>query len=278
MKQIPFFKHFSWSLIPFKKTIAVFLIFLLIVSQTIRVDFFGTAEASADRYRDIISIVVDEKTHRALAREIEQYVNNIQNRLGSTRVVISEIDENTNPAYIAAYNEKLYYEGDGSRGYKTQLVGTILIGNVPIPMVSADGKYFPSIFPYVDFENKAFVYNEQSDRYEKMNSLASDMEAAEIWHGVINDGLGIGGEVDIEKLRNFFQKTNAYYAGNENFPIDSAEPKVLYSDGFAEQASTDKRSAFQYELFMKNLDNFSYNRFSKYLLTDVNNALKEYDK
>lgn len=100
------------------------------------------------------------------------------------------LKNDTTPAMIAAQNEKLYYEGEDGDGAKTQLVGTILIGNVPIPMVGADGKYFPSVFPYVDFEHKAFVYNEKSDRYEKVSALNGGVEAVEIWHGVINPAVG----------------------------------------------------------------------------------------
>lgn len=155
-----------------------------------RFDFLGTVEASADEYRDIISVVVDSETERRLRGEIRRYAEDIQNRLGSTRVVISVLKDDTTPAMIAAQNEKLYYEGEDGDGAKTQLVGTILIGNVPIPMVNSDGKYFPSVFPYVDFENKAFVYNEKSDRYEKISALSGGVEVVEIWHGVINPAVG----------------------------------------------------------------------------------------
>lgn len=53
-------------------------------------------------------------------------------------------------------------------------------------MVFSQGKYFPSIFPYVDFENKAFIYNETSGNFEKSVSSNGNTEKVEIWHGVIN--------------------------------------------------------------------------------------------
>lgn len=37
------------------------------------------------------------------------------------------------------------------------------------------------------------------------------------------------------------------------------------------------RRAFQYALWVKNAENLAYNRFSKYLLEDINKALKDYD-
>lgn len=51
----------------------------------------------------------------------------------NTRVVIVEVDDNIAPHNIAALNEKLYYEGDGNG--ISRLVGTILIGKLPIPVV-----------------------------------------------------------------------------------------------------------------------------------------------
>lgn len=66
---------------PFKKSLSLVLIFVLVFSQTVRFDFFGTAEASADEYRDIISLVVDGETERRLRGEIRRYAEDIQNRL-----------------------------------------------------------------------------------------------------------------------------------------------------------------------------------------------------
>lgn len=281
MEKKPFSERFSLkNKIPLKKTIATFLIFLLIFSQTIRLDFFGTAHANATEYRDIISIIVDKKTNQSLSREIQQYAKDIQGKLSSTQVVISVINENTTPAQIAAYNEKLYYEGNDESGVKSRLVGTILIGNIPLPMVSAEGKYFPSIFPYVDFEHKTFLYNNRSDRYEKVSALQSGNQAVEIWHGVINPAVGRDwqGDSDISLIKNFLEKVHLYYTKQGRFAPTNEPPRVFYFDGFAESMSMDPRAIFQYALRVKNAENLAYNRFSKYLLSDINTALKQYDQ
>lgn len=163
---------------------------------------------------------------------------------------------------------------------KSQLVGTILIGNVPIPMVNSDGKYFPSVFPYVDFENKAFLYNEKSDRYEKVSALNGGIEAVEIWHGVINPAVGRAwaGESDILFIRDFLDKTHNFYTENGRFASINEPPRVFYFDAFSESKSIELRRVFQYSLWIQNIENFAYSRFSKYLLRDINNALKNYDK
>ena len=66
----------------FKKFLAILLICILFISQTIRVEFFSTVQAQVENYRDIISIVVDKQTYKNLTKEIRQYANDIQNYLG----------------------------------------------------------------------------------------------------------------------------------------------------------------------------------------------------
>lgn len=189
-------------------------------------------------------------------------------------------DENTVPAMIAAHNERLYYEGDETFDGKSQLVGTILIGNVPIPMVSVEGQHFPSLYPYVDFENKVFLYNERSDRYDRAPSLHGETEAVEIWHGVINPGLGVDSmDGYYEKLEKFFDKTHDFYQKKNMFEVTEEDepPRVFYYDGFAEERAVTLRNAFQYGLWIRNLENLAYQRFSKYLLEDINEELKKFD-
>lgn len=189
------------------------LIFVLLFSQTFQFSWFHTAEAQSQNYTDIVSIVVDEETNKNLSSEINQYARDIQNFLGSTEVNILVTKPNTTPAMIAAHNEKLYYEGSDTKKQKSRLVGTILIGNIPIPMVGVDGQFFPSVFPYVDFDNKTFVFNDRSGRYEKTALMSGGSEAVEIWHGVINPSVGRdwNASVDISQIRDFLNKTHDFY-------------------------------------------------------------------
>lgn len=73
--------HKSRFQIPFQKHLSVFLIFCLLVSQTIQVSFFDQIEAKTEDYRDIVSIVVDEDTYDALSSKIKRYSEDIQSYL-----------------------------------------------------------------------------------------------------------------------------------------------------------------------------------------------------
>ena len=190
------------------------------------------------------------------------------------RTSILVVAPNTPVATIATKNEKLYYEGDGERG-SSSLVGTILIGNIPIPIVEKDGQSFSSLYPYVDFTDKVFVYDTKSTHYIYGQSAAGS-EGAEIWHGVINPAVGRSwsGSTDIPKIGQFLSKTHDFYSKSGKFTPSNIPPKVLYYDGLSESKSIDIRGLFQYSISMKNVENTAYNRFTKYLLKDVSSALR----
>ncbi|MBP9779728.1 hypothetical protein KBD33_03855 [Candidatus Gracilibacteria bacterium] len=264
---------------PWKKYISALLIGILVFSQTVRVDFFDSALAtSEDDYRDIVSIIVDETTYSRLESKIKNYANNIQGYLGSTRVSLIIVKSGVEPARIAAMNEKLYLEGEGNTKV-TRLVGTILIGNIPIPMVVDDGEHFPSMYPYVDFVDKAFVYNSKSHVYEKASESNSQVVEADIWHGVINPAVGRDwSDADISKISQFLDKTDAFYHQRDMFIPSTLPPRVFYYDGEYESDSVSGRSLFQYGLAIKNAENLAYKRFTKYLLSDINKVLEDFDK
>lgn len=194
----------------FQSFLSGLLIVTLLVSQTFQVSWFDQVQADQSDYYDVVSIFVDRNTYDILKPEISQYASDIQAYLPQTRTNIQIIDTDTTPVNIATINEKLYYEGDSGEGV-SRLVGTILIGDVPLPIVSRGGKTFPSIFPYVDFADKAFIYTPEKNQYLAQSSSAWDTEA-DIWHGVIDPDLSASMTDETrEELRHFFEKTHAFY-------------------------------------------------------------------
>lgn len=93
-----------------------------------------STRAEAKVNTDLVSLVVDEDIYSGIVKaKILQYANDIQAYLSNTRVVIFPVSKTANPFMIASANEKLFYEGDGTG--LSRLVGTILIGEVPLPIV-----------------------------------------------------------------------------------------------------------------------------------------------
>ncbi len=260
------------------KYIAGWLILILVISQTIHVELFPRVEAKSEQYRDIVSIFVDNDTYATLRPKIKRYSEDVQGYLGDTRVSLFVVDSWINPAQIATKNEKLYYEWDGGDGI-SRLVGTILIWNISIPMVSDEGSIFPSLYPYVDFVDKAFVYDDKSALYKAPADPLRKAIEAEIWHGVISPSVwrSWDAQKDKDKISAFLDKTHNFYTKTGKFVPTSTPPRVFYYDGEYESESVNFRSLFQYALSMSNAENIAYKRFTKYLLKDINGALLQFD-
>ncbi len=99
-----------FSRILFRKTIAAALVMMILVSQTIHVDFFDVVEAGPENYRDIVSIIIDRDTYGAERNRVLRYATDIAGYLGGVRTSILVVEPDTPVAVIAAKNEKLYYE------------------------------------------------------------------------------------------------------------------------------------------------------------------------
>ena len=149
-----------------------------------------------------------------------------------------------------------------------------------MPMVGHDGDFFPSIYPYVDFNDKEFVYQKETGRYESPSFSVQKQVQADIWHGVINPSVGRtwNGASDIQKISQFLDKTHEFYTKSGKFTPSSIPPRVFYYDGFSESKSVSLKSLFQYALSMQNSEDIAYSRFTKYLLTDLNRAVDTYDE
>jgi hypothetical protein len=114
--------------------------------------------ASGSDAPNLVSVIVSKSTNKGEVKDkVKRYAEDIQAALTNTRVIIVEVADNIAPHSIAALNEKLYYEGDGNG--ISRLVGTVLIGKLPLPVVHNGNKSFLSIYPYTDFDEKIFIFD-----------------------------------------------------------------------------------------------------------------------
>jgi len=51
----------------------------------------------------------------------------------------------------------LYF--DGEKNEDTDLVGVMLIGNIPFPVIEMQGRRMMSVYPYVNFVEPMFMYD-----------------------------------------------------------------------------------------------------------------------
>ena len=118
-----------------------------------------------------------------LSERVKRYADDIQNKLAESKVLIIPVKPDEEPWRIQEALAKLYTEGDGSVNTATQLKGIVLIGNVPLPLVTKSGRSYVSMYPYTDFEDPEFTYD--FNRQEFVPREVQGREQPEVWHGVI---------------------------------------------------------------------------------------------
>lgn len=271
----------------FQKFLSSFLIFSLLSGITFKIPFFDfLATASGSEYYDLVSIIVDEDTYSDISSELKRYSKDISNVLENTKVVILPVPKTATSYDIASMNEALYYEWYKwlkDVTFESKLVWTVLVWNLPLPIVYKENEVSKTILPYTDFDDKTYIYNTEEKKYE-YNIENKDEAKSEIWHWVISPNTWDSWN-DIDALKAYFDKNHDYYTWNWlydlsknsiNWNLDEwyssiYEPYVFYFDAFRESKSVNYNSYVWYKWYLENKEDITYNRFTK----DLANKLKQ---
>ena len=129
-----------------------------------------------------------------------------------------------------------------------------------------------SVYPYVDFDTKSFVYDQTSKSYEYTTKSITN-EKQEIWHSVIAPNTGDEFK-NKDELVAFFNKTHDFYNKQGLFSSEntSQEPKVFYMDAFHDQETSSAEMWKSYNLYLDNIEDIAYRRFNKYLAKKLYDA------
>ena len=165
---------------------------------------------------DLVAIIVDNVIYPSIQGDLAWYTNTYIPAMSPwTRALVIPI---TTEWFYAPDIQKilanLYFEWQ--KGVPSQLVGVILFGDVPLPIVDIEGKRFASIYPYVDFEDPMFRYDIVSDVFVFDNRPDS---LPELRHSIIPSR-------DVWLFTQFFSKLREYFAS----PVDYAKPMIWYDD------------------------------------------------
>lgn len=272
----------------FQKIISFSLIFFLLFGFTIRVPFvafFGSQTyAESEDFYNLVSIIVDEDVYDDVRSKLIRYTQDIQWVLENTRVVILPTPSTATAFDIASLNEKLYYEWYKwvkDVDFESKLVGTLLVGDIPIPVVFDESSSSRTILPYTDFEDKSYIYDHSSDTYQPNPDAVIEI-TPEIWHGVISPH-SWDSDTDIELIRGYFDKNHDFYSGQWNFSEDLGiinanaiddvpawyEPYVFYYDQFRESQALSYERYQWYQAYTQNVEDITYNRFTRELADKV---------
>ena len=280
-----------------QKIISVFLLFIFFFGQITWLSFLWLLKtkevlAKDSTYHDLVSIIVDEETYDELDSEIERYAEDIQHYLNNTKVVILPIKEDTSAFSIASMNERLFFEWykwlKKDIDFESRLVWTVLIWNFPVPVISENWKIVKSIVPYIDFEDKRYIYNPKTKLFE-WNLDNINWLKPEIWQWVISPNTW-DFEKNIEEIKNFLDKDHDFYKWKNLFDKDKIvlnwnkedkvpekyEPYVFYFDQIREQKALNYMLYKWYEAYLKNKEDLVYHRYWKTLNDNVEKIVKEW--
>jgi len=263
-----------------QKILSGLVLFSLLFSISFRIPFFsflkGDVFAQKSTFYNLVSVLVQEDIYNSVQSNVRRYASDIQGVLENTRVVILPIPKWASAFKIASMNEALYYDGYKwltNAIFDSKLIWTVLVWDFPIPVVSDKWKKAKTIIPYVDFKDKEYVYNHKTNTYEKNNSNYNQF-SAEIWHWVITPNTWTK-SWDITAINDYFDKNHDYYTGQGKFKTSdwiinakswiptNYKPYVFYYDQFREKKSINFQAYKWYQAFLANIEDISYNRFSK---------------
>jgi hypothetical protein len=272
----------------FQKIISGLVIFLLLFSITFHIPlslFWWKALAADKPFYNLVSILVEDTIYNEIKSKVQRYASDIQAQLENTKVVIIPTPTNAHPFTVASLNESLYFDWYKSVvpniDFDSKLVWTVFVWKFPLPIASESNNFAKTILPYVDFENKGYIFNHTTWVYEKDTQLTEPIKA-DIWHGFISSN-SWDSKKDIQNILDYFDKNHDFYEwkglfdsskgildgkNNDSLPLNY-QPYTFYFDQFRESNALSIQKYNGYEAYLQNLEDISYNRFSKELAEKI---------
>lgn len=239
-----------------KKQIILFII-IYILSYLLNTFFFVNfnetkAEDSLDS-TNIVALLVDKKIYNSLSSEIQRYSTQyIQKEISNSKAIVLQIDtENIKAKDISKILENMYF--DWLKEESSKLIWLILIWDIPLPVVKNENFIYPSIYPYVDFEEQKFIWNQNEDFFIYNNN---PKWKAEIRHSIINH------KQDINQYKDFFDKLWNYYQDPWNFIWKD----IWYDDFIANKNYFNENALSSYINNFIFSEDIWYHRFTNLLL------------
>ncbi len=202
-------------------------------------------------------MLVDKNIYETIKTDLVRYTTKyLQKKIANSKAVVLPIDITTLKAHeISQMLENMYFEG--LKDQSSKLVGTILIGDIPLPVVENNGFIYPSIYPYVDFEHQQFIYD-ANKKFFVYNDNPNGQ--AELRHGIIKFDKG-------SAYNDFFDKVKSYYDNPTSF-IDKA---IWYDDFIGTKKYFIPENTKYYINSLLFSEDIGYHRFNNLLL----NVLKD---
>ncbi len=250
-----------------QRVVATFLVSILVLNTGLfsGVVYAQTFEVQLDDFRDespedleefgLVNVLVENALMNdgALSNHVQRYCERVQDELGVVCLITPW--EGETPSRIVEALQQMYFEGVEVSGGLGKLVGIVVVGDVPLPVVDNGIETFPSHFPYTDLVKPAYVYDDDQGRFVRSSA---ENPQSEIWHGLIRPPGD--DEQRREKLRQFFQKNAQFYDGDDEYTL--VKDKIGFHDHFWENDSFDNEAKGWYLKKLEQLDRLFNYRYS----------------
>lgn len=166
-------------------------------------------------YTNIVAILVNDKIYDRIKSDVQRYAttyiqwawNNQYTSISNSKALVFPIDvDNFSAKNITQLLENIYF--DWISWEPSKLVWVVLIWDIPLPVVNQDGYIYPTIYPYVDFEEQKFIRDENSKYFVYNNNPKWQ---AEIRHWMINF------EENISEYNEYFNKLKQYWRNPDKY-------------------------------------------------------------
>ena len=203
----------------------------------------------ASQYSDLSNTTIKAR--------IDRYANAIQQDLPLTKTVILPVPS---VATVKAIHDQIanfaLFESEEIEG---KLNGVILVGDVPLPMVSNGGNEFASMYPYTDFLAPRFSWDEGQTKFV----YSQNTHQPELWHGVIKFD-------DTADYAAYFDKNFLARRQHADFVADGQN--LFVADLPEEEVSLNEDLAQTYANYLSISKDRVYNRYTKELLQSLQSA------
>jgi len=234
-KVLNLIKHFLQ-----KRRFVIFLLviytFSYILNSLFFVDWNNVFAEDPLANNNLVVVLVEDDLYDEIEDDVEWYaVEYIQKRVSNGRALVLPINTDSVDGIgaqdIVKILENLYF--DGIQWHTSTLLWVVLLWDVPLPVVESDGFVYPSIYPYVDFEDQQFIYSQANDFFVYNNIPSAQPE---LWHGIIDFETTEEYEAYFDKLRRYVSQPSSFVgkrfwyddfmAINKYFSIDTVDSYI----------------------------------------------------
>lgn len=207
----------------------------------------------------IVSVFVNKQIYDSKKADIDRFTTDyLWAKIDNLDTVLFIYDPTSfRSSDLVKINQNLYLEW--KKWSASDMIGTILIWDIPLPVVNKNWFIFQTIYPLVDFVDVKFAFDPQLDLFDYQWEWNSQPE---IWHSLIN----FWSEWD--KYDNYFDKIRQY-ADDPNSILWSW---LWYDDIVYQKKTFDPDNVQNYINNYIFTEDISYNRYTN-LMVDVFNFL-----